>query len=280
MRGQPLRAAWAGVLTLVLACEHAPPLPEGPRVVAVDLIDAQDQVDGQPARRRLYGPAALPSVPEGGPELSLRIYLSAPLDSRSLPQAEMQGVLVREVEGTPVRLRSFAAGEPEPGGVLAAQVLTIVPDVRSGRDYLLVLDHGFLQTEAGQRFEVPPPLRFRTARRFVVLRAEPPDGAQVPLVSLIRLWLSSVAHERPSRAYGVTVTSGGVQQEVDARLSANRRQLLVEPLCPLPPGDTVVVVPRDGIEEDETFAPLEAAWHQRITITEDAGPCSNTPDMR
>ena len=106
----------------------------------------------------------------------------------------------------------------------ATQYLTLVPDVRSDRAYTVSFDPAQLLGAAGQAFAVPPDLAFSTARRFVVLKATPPDGAQVPSVTRLQFTFSTPAAERASEVYGVSLAAAGQQLDImTLMLSSDRR---------------------------------------------------------
>lgn len=279
--GGPRASAPLALLALLAgSCEQTPAPAPPPRFLAVDLLDAQDLQGGQPARRRLYDGQAVQAAPDSGPDLSLRAYLSAPLSSQSVSDAQTFGLLLRDNDGEAVALRSVTVEDPEaqvaPG---AAQALVILPDLRSARSYVLSFDRGYLSTADMSRFEVPPALPFRSAARFAVLRADPPGGARARQISQLRLSFSSPVNARPSGVYGVVLTSGGKELEASYKLSGNARQLTVTPTCPLPLGDTRISVPVGAVEEDDTLSRLAEPFEATVTVTEDPGPCAEAPDM-
>jgi hypothetical protein len=202
---------------------------------------------------------------------------------KSLTDAPGLALLVRDTEGAPVALRSFLPQAPDPPSegapAGAAQALALTPDLRSGRSYVLSIDRGYLLDDSGGRFAAPPPLSFRTALRFVVLRSDPPDGGQALAVDQIRLTTSSPIHPSLSGNYGVTITSAGKDLPVRYQLSQNGRQLTVEPVCPLPAGTSTLVLPMSGVVEADTLAPLAEDFRATITVTQDPGPCLEAPDM-
>lgn len=261
-------------LALLLGCsDSSPPPPAAPEVHLVELVDNQVQKDGAPARYPLYQQGMARPAPESGPDLQLQFYLSAALDPQA---AAAPGIVVRDSEAQPVKAR----GRRLDG---TGMLLTLIPDLRSAKDYSIFFDTTRFLASDRQRFLMPPELPFRTARRFVVLSSTPGSMKSVPMADRVRLSFSSPVQVRFG-GYGVHLRSCGAPMDVplDVELSSDGRSMSLLAHCPLPQGPFDVDVDRDGVEEDGTLNPLSTPFHDGFTVSEmDRSGCSDTaPDLR
>ncbi len=289
MKLRVISAAAAAALPWLCTCQGDAMTGMAPKgVLAIDLVDQQTTSGGMPVRYRMYGPGALATVPPSGPDLALKIYLSAPLSMGSEAAAPFTGLLVRDMEEHAAPARGFivetlpdAAAPAGPSVPMTAQELTLTPDLRSGRSYTLRLDASQLTTDDGQSFQVPPVLTFETARRFQVVRADPPGSAPVKDLTQIRLYFSSPISPRISGQYGITLMSGNAplaftaapQSGVGPKGATQQRQVLIETDCPLPLGTSTLHVDAGGLEELDTFNPLAQPFDETLTVQSDPGPC-------
>jgi hypothetical protein len=257
-------------------CEDIPPQNPTPRLLAVDLLDNVDLRDGKPARHRLFTEGMPVDLQPVGPDLTIKIYLAAPLSEQGLQDAPTTGIVIRGPDAQPAAARGFRAeaapqAEAPPGTV---QELTLSPDLRSDRTYSIYLDPSRLQSADGQRFAPILPFRFRTAPRFIVTRTDPPAGASRPVIDLVRVFFSSPANMRVT-SYGVRLRSGGKTLSALVALKSGGRELVLTPNCALPLGVTELSVPEDAVEEQDTLHPLRQPFQMTLQVTEDPGPCPN-----
>lgn len=264
------------LLFLGAGCEDIPPQNPTPRVLAVDLLDNVDLREGKPARHRLLMDGMPVELPPVGPDLTIKLYMAAPLSEQGLLDAPTTGIVVRGPDAQPAPARGFRAepaplAEAPPG---TAQELTLSPDLRSDRTYSIYLDPSRLQSADGQRFAPILPFRFRTAARFVVTRTDPPAGARRPVIDLVRIFFSSPANMRVT-SYGVGLRSGGKPLSTLVDLKGEGRELVLTPNCALPLGETEVSLPMDAVEEQDTLHALSEPFRMTLQVTEDPGPCPN-----